>query len=131
MRSLIKDLQKVWFVSVKETKSKIDTIQKYGTPIQKCLTVSASTGMPGQVSAGLVVDYDREIVSYDKSLRGLVVEGDCVFIDVVPSLDENGSLVMSKDKETPVTPPDYRVTQIFSTRRGQVDVYGIKKIGAK
>ena len=129
MRSRVRDRQKVWFVTVTEKKVGIDTVQEYGKPIMRRLSVSAGTGQPGQVSAGLVVDYDREITSYDKSLRGVVREGDAVFVDVEPQINEDGTLTMGEDGYTPVTPPDYRISAIFSTQKGDVDVFGIKKIG--
>ena len=130
MRSRVRDRQKVWFSTVTEKKVGIDTVQEYGKPIMKKMTVSSGTNMPGQVSAGLVVDYDREITSYDKSLRGVIREGDAVFVDVEPQLNDDGTLVMGEDGYTPVTPPDYRISAIFSTQKGNVDVYGIKKVGA-
>ena len=131
MRSRVRDRQKVWFVTVTEKKVGIDTIYEYNDPvIKKKMSVSSGTGQPGQVSAGLVVDYDREITSYDKSLRGVIREGDAVFIDVDPQLNEDGTLTMDEDGYTPVTPPDYRISAIFSTQKGDVDVYGIKKVGA-
>lgn len=130
MRSRSRDRQKIWFVTVTEKKVGIDTLQEYGKPIMKCLTVSSGTGQPGQVSAGLVVDYDREITSYDKSLRGVIQEGDAVFVDVEPKLNDDETLVMGDDGYTPATPPDYRISSIFSTQKGNVDVYGIKKVGA-
>ena len=129
MRSRVRDRQKIWFVTVTEKKVGIDTVQEYGKPIMRRLSVSAGTGQPGQVSAGLVVDYDREITSYDKSLRGVVREGDAVFVDVEPQINEDGTLTMGEDGYTPVTPPDYRISAIFSTQKGDVDVFGIKKIG--
>lgn len=129
MRSLGRDRQKIWFVTVTEEKVGIDTVQEYGKPIMKKMTVSSGTGQPGQVSAGLVVDYDREITSYDKTLRGVIREGDAVFIDVEPQLNNDGTLTMGDDGYTPVTPPDYRISAIFSTQKGDVDVFGIKKIG--
>ena len=130
MRSRVRDRQKVWFVTVTEKKVGIDTVQEYGKPIMKKMAVSSGTGQPGQVSAGIVVDYDREITSYDKTLRGVIREGDAVFVDVEPQLNEDGTLTMGKDGYTPVTPPDYRISAIFSTQKGNVDVYGIKKVGA-
>lgn len=129
MRSRSRDRQKIWFVNVTEKKVGIDTIQEYSKPIMRGLTVSAGTGAPTQISAGLVVDYDREITSYDKSLRSEVSEGSACWVDVVPEISEDGSLVMSDDEVTPTVPPDYRVDKIFSTSRGRVDVFGIKKIG--
>ena len=130
MRSRSRDRQKIYFVTVTEKKVGIDTVQEYGKPIMRRLSVSAGTGQPGQVSAGLVVDYDREITSYDKSLRGVVREGDAVFVDVEPQINEDGTLTMGEDGYTPVTPPDYRISAIFKTQKGNVDVYGIKKNGA-
>lgn len=129
MRSRSRDRQKIWFVTVTEKKVGIDTVQEYGKPIMKKMAVSSGTGQPGQVSAGLVVDYDREITSYDKTLRGVIREGDAVFVDVEPRINEDGTLTMGEDGYTPVTPPDYRISAIFSTQKGDVDVFGIKKVG--
>lgn len=130
MRSRSRDRQKIWFVNVTEKKVGIDTVQEYGKPVMKKMAVSSGTNMPGQVSAGLVVDYDREITSYDKTLRGAIREGDAVFVDVEPQLNDDGTLTMDEDGYTPVTPPDYRISAIFSTQKGDVDVFGIKKVGA-
>ena len=130
MRSRVRDRQKVWFVTVTEKKVGIDTVQEYGKPIMKKMAVSSGTGQPGQVSAGLVVDYDREITSYDKTLRDVVREGDAVFADVEPQLNDDGTLTMGDDGYAPVTPPDYRISAIFSTQKGDVDVFGIKKVGS-
>lgn len=130
MRSRLRDRQKICFVTVTEKKVGIDTVQEYNDPvIGKKMSVSSGTGQPGQVSAGLVVDYDREITSYDKTLRGVIREGDAVFVDVEPQLNDDGTLAMGEDGYTPVTPPDYRISAIFKTQKGNVDVYGIKKIG--
>ena len=130
MRSRGRDRQKIWFVTVTEKKVGIDTVQEYGKPIMRRLSVSAGTGQPGQVSAGLVVDYDREITSYDKTLRGVIREGDAVFVDVKPQMNEDGTLTMGDDGYMPITPPDYRISAIFFTQKGDVDVFGIKKVGA-
>ena len=129
MRSRSRDRQKIWFVTVTEKKVGIDTVQEYGKPIMKKMAVSSGTGQPGQVSAGLVVDYDREITSYDKTLRGIIREGDALYVDVEPQLNDDGTLTMGDDGYTPVTPPDYRITNIFFTQKGKVDVYGIKRVG--
>ena len=130
MRSRRRDRLKIYFVTVTEKKVGIDTVQEYGKPIMKKMAVSSGTGQPGQVSAGLVVDYDREITSYDKTLRGVIREGDAVFVDVEPQLNDDETLIMGEDGYTPVTPPDYRILTIFSTQKGKVDVFGIKKVGA-
>ena len=129
MRSRGRDRQKIYFVTVTEKKVGIDTVQEYGEPIKKKMSVSSGTGQPGQVSAGLVVDYDREITSYDKTLRGVIREGDALYVDIEPKLNDDGTLAMGDDGYTPVTPPDYRISAIFKTQKGNVDVYGIKKVG--
>ena len=129
MRSRGRDRQAIYFSIVTEKKVGIDTVQEYGKPVMRKLTVSAGTGAPTQISAGLVVDYDREITSYDKSLRSEAEEGSVCWVDVVPEIADDGSLVMSDDEVTPTVPPDYRVDKIFSTKRGNVDVFGIKRIG--
>lgn len=129
MRSRKRDRQKIWFSNVTEKKVGIDTVQEYGKPIMAKLTASAGTGAPSQISAGLVVDYDRELTSYNKALRGQVEEGSVCWVDVTPEIAQDGNLVMSTDRVTPTVPPDYRVDKIFSTQKGQVDVFGIKKIG--
>ena len=129
MRSPVNQRQPVYFSTITENKVGIDTIQEYSKPIMRKLTVSAGTGAPTQISAGLVVDYDREITSYDKSLRSEVTEGSVCWVDVIPEIFDDGSLVMSDDEVTPTVPPDYRVDKIFSTARGRVDVLGIKRIG--
>ena len=130
MRSMLRDRQAIYFSIVTEKKVGIDTVQEYGKPIMKKMAVSSGTGQPGQVSAGIVVDYDREITSYDKSLRGVIREGDAVFVDVEPQLNDDRTLTMGDDGYTPVTPPDYRISAIFSTQKGDVDVFGIKKVGS-
>ena len=129
MRSRVRDRQRVWFSKITEKKVGIDTIQDYSKPIMRKLTVSAGTAAPTQISAGLVVDYDREITSYDKSLRSEVTEGSVCWVDVIPEIAEDGSLILSDDEVTPTVPPDYRVDKIFSTAKGKVDVFGIKRIG--
>ena len=129
MRSRKRDRQAIYFSIVTEKKVGVDTVQEYGKPIVAKLTASAGTGAPSQISAGLVVDYDRELTSYDKKLRGQIEEGSVCWVDVIPEISEDGSLVVSDDGVTPTVPPDYRVDKIFSTARGEVDVLGIKKIG--
>lgn len=129
MRSRVRDRQPVYFSTITEKKVGIDTIQEYSNPVMAKLTASAGTGAPSQISAGLVVDYDRELTSYNKNLHGQIEEGSVCWVDVIPEIAEDGSLILSDDGVTPTVPPDYRVDKIFQTARGSVDVFGIKKIG--
>ena len=127
MRSRLRDRQKVWWVSIEEAHDGIDTYTKNKKPIRKKKTFSATAGSSAEISAGLVPEYDREVVSYDRNFKP--VEGTLLFVDVVPQLDEEGNLVMGDDGVTPVTATDYRLVKIFDTQRGNVAVYGIEKIG--
>ena len=127
MRSRGRDRQRVWFVGVEEKKIGIDTVQEYGKPIMKKMAVSATSGTPEELSAGIIPTYDRYITSYDRKFNPK--EGDLVYIDIEPILDGNGELEMDSDGYTPKTPPDYRIEKILDTKQGKVARYGISKIG--
>lgn len=129
MRSPVKQRQKVWFSHVTEKRIGIDTVQEYGKPILKRFTVSPTSGSPDEISAGIVPDYDRYIVSYDRKFKPS--EDDVLFVDVEPSLDEDGELLMAEDGCTPITPPDYRIAKLLDTQKGHVARYGISRIGAR
>ena len=93
-------------------------------------TVSATSGTPEEIAAGIVPNYDRYVTHYkSKSKPFNPVEGMGVFVDVEPELDETGNLVMEEDGYTPVTPPDYRLVKILDTKKGSVARYGISKVG--
>lgn len=127
LRNPVRDRQKVWFSRVTEKKDGIDTIQEYSKPIMKRFTVSATSGTPEEISAGIVPNYDRYITSYDRTFNPQ--EGDLVFVDIEPAIDRNGNLEIGADRHTPKTPPDYRIAKILDTKRGSVARYGIVKIG--
>lgn len=93
----------------------------------KRFTVSATAGIPEEISAGIVPIYDRYITSFDSDFKP--EEGMAVWVDKVPQLDDSGNLIMSDDGITPVTPPDYTLKKILTTQRGKVFRYGISKIG--
>lgn len=127
MRSPSRLKQKVWFSKIEEVIEGIDTVQRYGKPIMKRFTVSATAGTPEEISAGIVPTYDRYITSYDREFKP--EEGMSVWVDKIPQIDDSGNLVMSEDGITPVAPPDYTLKKILSTQRGKVFRYGISKIG--
>ncbi len=93
----------------------------------KRFTVSATAGIPEEISAGIVPIYDRYITSFDSDFKP--EEGMAVWVDKVPQLDDSGNLIMADDGITPVTPPDYTLKKILTTQRGKVFRYGISKIG--
>lgn len=127
MRSPSRLKQKVWFSKVEESVEGIDTVQKYGKPIMKQFTVSATAGTPEELAAGIVPTYDRYITSFDRDFKP--EEGMVIWVDKVPQLDDSENLVMAEDGITPVTPPDYTLKKILGTQKGKVFRYGISKIG--
>lgn len=127
MRSPSRIKQKVWFSKIEEVIEGIDTVQRYSKPIMKRFTVSSTAGTPEEISAGIVPIYDRYITSFDSDFKP--EEGNLVFVDIEPVLDENGNLLLKDDGITPVTPPDYTLKKILTTQRGKVFRYGISKIG--
>ena len=127
MRSPSRLKQKIWFSKIEEVIEGIDTVQRYSKPTMKRFTVSATAGIPEEISAGIVPTYDRYITSFDSDFKP--EEGNLVFVDIEPVLDENGNLLLKDDGITPVTPPDYTLKKILTTQRGKVFRYGISKIG--
>ena len=128
-RNSVRDRQKVWWVTIEEIHEGIDNIIKYGKPEMLKQTVSATSGTPEEIAAGIVPNYDRYVTHYkSKSKPFNPVEGMGVFVDVEPELDETGNLVMEEDGYTPVTPPDYRLVEILDTKKGSVAKYWISKI---
>lgn len=127
MRSPSRLKQKVWFSKIEKVIEGIDTVQRYGKPIMKRFAVSATAGTPEEISAGIVPTYDRYITSFDRDFKP--EEGNLVFVDIEPVLDENGNLLLKDDGHTPITHPDYRVKKIIDTKMGKVARYGISKIG--
>ncbi|OUO77901.1 hypothetical protein B5F53_11845 [Blautia sp. An249] len=125
MRSFKRQQQKVWFTRVTEKNVGIDKVKVYAKPFMKELPVSATSGTPEEIAAGVVPNYDRYITSYKKLD---VQEGDMCFVDVEPQLDASGELAMKEDS-IPVTPPDYRIVKLLVTQKGLVFRYGIVKIG--
>ena len=125
MRNFRRQQQKVWFTRITEKNVGIDKVKVYAKPFMKFLPVSATSGTPEELAAGIVPNYDRYITSYKKLD---VQEGDMCFVDVEPQLDASGELVMTDDY-IPVTPPDYRIEKSLITQKGIVFRYGIVKIG--
>lgn len=125
MRSLVKQRQSVWFTKIEEVQEGIDTVKRYAKPEKHKMTVSATSGTPEELAAGIVPNYDRYITSYERSFYP--EEGNLIFVDLEPLFDEEGNLLMADDEETPVTPPDYALKKILDTKMGAVARYGIKK----
>lgn len=127
MRSPSRLKQKAWFSKIEEVIEGIDTVQRYSKPIMKRFTVSATAGTPEEIAAGIVPTYERYITSYDREFKP--EEGDLVFVDIEPKIDEDGNLLLENDGITPVTPPDYTLKKIIDSQKSKVARYGISKIG--
>lgn len=121
MRTFKQQEQKVWFTRITEKNVGIDKVKVYAKPFMVWLPVSATSGTPEEIAAGVVPNYDRYITSYKKLD---VQEGDMCFVDVEPKLDASGELAMTDDY-IPVTPPDYRIVKLLVTQKGLVFRYGI------
>lgn len=124
MRNFKRQQQKVWFTRVTEKNVGIDKVKVYAKPFMEQLPVSATSGTPEEIAAGVVPNYDRYITSHKKLD---VQEGDMCFVDVEPKLDASGELAMKEDS-IPVTPPDYRIVKLLVTQKGLVFRYGISRI---
>lgn len=143
--------QDIWYSEVMEEMSGYDTISVYEKPKKCRLVVSATSGTPEEIAAGIVPDYERYL-TYHKPKYGDILnleEGMALWIDIVPKTDKNGELdrniiyqiddngeVVIDDGGKPiiesfeyVTPPDYVLKKIIGTKKGSVVRYGIAKIG--
>lgn len=128
MRNLVRQRQTVYWSRVTEVHSGIDTVSEYIKPEKKKFSISATSGTPEELSAGIVPDYDRYITCFDKDFRDKVLEGDVLWVDKTPELDKDGNLVLDAD-DTPTVTPDYTIKRILNTQKGNLARYGIKKIG--
>lgn len=126
MRGRLRQKQSVWISTVTEKNNGMDKTLVYSNPQKKDISVSATAGTPEELSAGIVPDYDRYITVFDRTFQPK--EGNVLWIDVVPEIREDGTLILDGDN-IPTVLPDYRLKRILDTQRGQVARYGIAKIG--
>lgn len=123
MRIRHRDKQKVYVVSVTESQSGIDTVLTYSKPKAYKVNVSAITRNAWQNrdvlwhGNGLEERYSRYILSFKKLPWN---EGDQIFVDVNPILDENGNLAYKADGVTPLSLPEYVITQCVYTAKDHV-----------
>lgn len=129
MRSRTRDRQNVWFSKVTEEKKGFDTVVRYGAPTKLSVFVSATAGLPSEIAAGIVPDYDREIICYDRDFKA--EEGMLLWVETEPELYDNREILLMPNGIDPVTPHDYRLVKILDTKKGMVARFGIQKAGAK
>lgn len=126
MRSATRRKQDIWFVNRTKDDSHMNPSYTYGKPEKHRFSVSSTSGMPLEMSFGILPNYNRYIVSYDRKFQP--EEGTFLFVDKTPELDENGYLVTDESGELTVR-PDYILTDIADTQKGILARYGIKKVG--
>ena len=126
MRGRLRQKQSIWISTVKEKNNGMDKLLVYSNPQKKNISVSATAGTPEELSAGIVPDYDRYITVFDRTFQPK--ECNVLWIDVVPEVGEDGSLILNEDN-SPTVLPDYRLKRTLDTQKGQVARYGISKIG--
>lgn len=124
IRSYERSRQYIWLTKVAEVKEGFDVIKTYSKPERFRLSVSTTKGRPYESRVGLMDNYDRLITAFGHQFDA--DEGDRVFVDVEPVLDEDGELVL--EDGNPIVAPDYVVTHKLIKQRGLVDRYGIKKV---
>lgn len=140
-----RQVQDVWFCSFSEENLGVDRVKVYNKPEKHRFSVSATSGYVYSWGAGLNLNYDRYITSYERDFDP--PEGIALFVDVKPSIDKTGYLSQHKVFEysfdgTPRldengeqkyhmeydTQPDYILSKKYDTERGIVARYGIKKM---
>lgn len=126
MRGLVRQKQKVYWSRITEKTKRLDRIKVYEKPVLYSFSVSSTAGTPEEIAAGIVPDYDRYITSFNRNFHPQ--EADIFWIDRIPQISEDGSLILNKDGE-PTVLPDYTLKKILDTQKGNIARYGISKRG--
>jgi len=133
MRSLQKRKQDIWCVEAVRNDETIEGSMVYSKPEKHRMTVSNTSGTPHELPVGIVAEYSRYIVSFDRDFQPH--EGLMLFIDVVPRLiasgEHKGELEIDSETGKPYTEPDYVVSNIIDTQKGTIARYGIKKVAGE
>ena len=128
MRSLRRRKQNIWICKASIDDSHMEPITTYSKPEMHRVSVSNTSGTPHELPVGLVSEYTRYFVSFDRDFHP--EEGMVLFVDRKPELDDNGELILGENGE-PNVKPDYVLTHIMDTARGTIARYGIKKIAGE
>lgn len=126
MRGLVRQKQKVYWSRITEKTKGLDRIKVYEKPVLYSFSVSSTAGTPEEIAAGIVPDYDRYITSFNRNFHPQ--EADIFWIDRIPQISEDGSLISNEDGE-PTVLPDYILKKILDTQKGNIARYGISKRG--
>lgn len=126
MRGLVRQKQKVYWSRITEKTQGLDRIKVYEKPVLFSFSVSSTAGTPEEIAAGIVPDYDRYITSFNRNFHPQ--EADIFWIDRIPQIREDGSLILDENGE-PTVLPDYTLKKILDTQKGNIARYGISKRG--
>lgn len=125
MRSIQRRKQTVWFCTAKTVDAEIEGITVYSKPEKHRVTVSNTSGTPHELAPGIVPEYTRYFISYDRDFKPK--EGMLLFVDIEPQLTSTGKLDVDING-VPYTKPDHILTHIMDTDKGTIARYGIRKI---
>lgn len=126
MRGIVRQKQKVYWSRATEKMEGLERTKVYETPVIYYFSVSATAGTPEEIAAGVVPDYDRYITSFNRDFQPQ--EADLFWIDRIPQISEDGSLILNENGE-PIVLPDYTLKRVLNTKKGSIARYGISKIG--
>lgn len=125
MRSLQRRKQKIWVCTSTVDDSHSEPKTTYSKPIMYRVTVSNTSGTPHELPVGVVAEYSRYFISFNRNFHPK--EGMLLYVDRIPVLDKDGELVLKSNGE-PIVKPDYVLSHIMDTSKGTIARYGIRKI---
>lgn len=133
MSDLRRNNQNVWVCSIIDEIEIQDQNGDYTGAYRKVISnpkkyrlgVSPTIGDATFTPYGANLQYNREISTRKKSI--VINEGDLLFIDVIPTLNEDGSLKLNDDDSDYVTPPDYLVKKKLYSQKEKYVRYGLEK----
>ena len=128
MRSLTRRKQNIWFVIRTKDDSHIEPTYSYSKPECHRFSVSSTSGYPTDSYFGILPNYERYIISYNRRFRPQ--EGMYLYVDKTPEIDTNGYIVLNENGE-PTVKPDYYLDKIYDTQKGILARYGIRKVSDK
>lgn len=133
MRDLERNKQTIWYAQYLDKTPIYDDdgnesgeyTVSYSNPSTFRINVSATAGNSRQQAFGYNLEYSRTMVTCNKDFN--LNESDVLWIDVIPQLNADGSLVLNDDG-TPITPPDYKVSAKGYSQNTASVTFAISKI---
>ena len=128
MRSLQRRKQYIWICEASIDDSDMEPTTTYSKPEKHRVTVSNTSGTPHELPVGVVAEYSRYFISYDRNWKPR--EGMVLYVDRKPELDDDGFIILNENGE-PNVKPDYVLSHIMDTAKGTIARYGIRKIAGE